>query len=124
VLRDVRRGVFPSGFFFNVDVPSNPSENKVRIHVQLCMYLSIYPPIYLCICVCALVHCKARFFRRALISFQGFKVTKLGTSKLATNWVAVSPYSRVLSEGPSHKENAIGMQPAQLGKAAAAVVSL
>ena len=49
--------------------------------------------------------------------FQGFKVTRQGTSKLAAKWIAVSPYSRVLS-----KENAIGIQLAQIGKAASGVV--
>ena len=41
---------------------------------------------------------------------------------MAAKWIAVSPYSRVLSEGPLSKENAIDIQLAQIGKAATGVV--
>jgi hypothetical protein len=28
-LRDIQEGVYPTGFFLNVDIPLNPSEHRV-----------------------------------------------------------------------------------------------
>eukprot|EP00249_Psilotum_nudum_P028915 c38930_g1_i1 orf=334-1554(-) len=77
-LNDIERGVFPKGFFLNIDIPTNPAQHK------------------------------------------GFRVTRQGTSRLAGRWCSVSPLQRHISGASFAKELGIGIQLAQLGRAASA----
>lgn len=54
------------------------------------------------------------------LSSQGFKVTRQGTSRMACVWKPITAQRRLSMV----KDNGIGIQLAQLGLAASAVVSL